>query len=165
MKHYLFAALILILALMTTACAADTEDAEPETEAGTAAAAGEEAMKTDQMEIRIGEHAVTAVLEDNESAEALKELLADGTLTVSASNYGGFEKVCSLGTSLPRRDSRMTARPGDICLYSGDQIVIFYGSNTWEYTKLGRVSDAQISQLEEILSGEEGEAAFSLKTR
>ncbi len=118
---------------------------------------------TNELYIEIGENTLTAVLEDNESADALKELLAENPLTISASNYGGFEKVCSLGTELPRNDSQMTTEAGDICLYNGNQIVIFYGSNSWSYTRLGKVSNADKSQLEEILSGEETEITLSLK--
>ena len=99
----------------------------------------------------------------SESAEALKGLLADGPLTISASNYGGFEKVCSLGTELPRNDSQTTTQAGDICLYNGDQIVIFYGSNSWAYTRLGKISDGDGTELEKVLSGEEREITLSLE--
>lgn len=120
-------------------------------------------METNEIYIKIGENTLTAVLEDNESAAALKELLADKPLTISASNYGGFEKVCDLGTSLPRNDVQTTTHAGDICLYSGDQIVIFYGSNSWSYTRLGKISGADSSEPERILSGTETELTLSLK--
>ncbi len=84
-------------------------------------------------------------------------------MTISASNYGGFEKVCSLGTELPRNDSQTTTHAGDICLYNGSQIVIFYGSNSWAYTRLGRVSDADETELETVLGGEETEITLSLE--
>ena len=85
--------------------------------------------------------------EDNESVEALKELCP---LTVEMSMYGGFEQVGSLGTSLPRNDKQITTGYGDIVLYSGDQIVVFYGSNSWAYTRLGHIlADKEI--LEEAL--------------
>ncbi len=113
--------------------------------------------------IKVGDSTLSVVLEDNESAEALKELLKENPMTISASNYGGFEKVCSLGTELPRNDSQTTTGAGDICLYNGNQIVIFYGSNSWSYTRLGKVSSADKSQLEDILSGEETEITLSLK--
>lgn len=124
----------------------------------------EDAVETNQIYIRVGENTLTAVLEDNESAEALKELMVDGPLTISASNYGGFEKVCSLGTTLPRNDSQTTTHAGDICLYSGNQIVIFYGSNSWAYTRLGKISDADAGELEKVLSGEETEITLSLES-
>ncbi|MCM1335752.1 MAG: cyclophilin-like fold protein [Bacteroides sp.] len=120
-------------------------------------------LESKEIYIKVGEDTLTAVLEDNESAAALKELIADKTLTISASNYGGFEKVCALGTSLPRNDSQTTTQAGDICLYSGDQIVIFYGSNSWSYTRLGKISGAGSSELKRILSGAETEVTLSLK--
>lgn len=123
----------------------------------------ENVMETNELYIKIGGNTLTAVLEDNESAAALKELLSDKPLTISASNYGGFEKVCDLGTSLPRNDVQTTTHAGDICLYSGDQIVIFYGSNSWSYTRLGKISGADSSELERILSGAETELTLSLK--
>lgn len=120
-------------------------------------------METNELYIKIGGNTLTAVLEENESAAALKELIAEKPLTISASNYGGFEKVCTLGTSLPRSDVQTTAQAGDICLYSGNQIVIFYGSNSWSYTRLGKISGADSSELERILSGSETELTLSLK--
>ena len=69
------------------------------------------------------------------------ELLEEQPLTIQMQNYGGFEKVGSLGESLPASDQQTTTQPGDIVLYQGDQIVIFYGSNSWSYTRLGRVDD------------------------
>lgn len=82
-----------------------------------------------------------AELERNEAAETLAEMLAQGPLTVVLSDYGGFEKVGALGASLPASDRRTTTSPGDVVLYQGDQIVAFYGSNTWAYTRLARVTD------------------------
>ena len=82
--------------------------------------------------------------EDNESVEALKELCP---LTVKMSMYGGFEQVGSLGSSLPRNDEQTTTDYGDIVLYSGDQIVVFYGSNSWAYTRLGHIlADREIME-------------------
>ncbi len=124
----------------------------------------EDKVATNTIYIKVGENTLTAVLEDNESVDALKELMTDGPLTISASNYGGFEKVCSLGTELPRNDKQTTTHAGDICLYNGSQIVIFYGSNSWAYTRLGKISDADASDLEKILSGEETEITLSLES-
>ena len=76
------------------------------------------------------------------------------------SMYGGFEQVGSLGTSLPRNDSQTTTQAGDIVLYSGNQIVIFYGSNSWAYTRLGRITDKSASELTELLG--KGDVAVTL---
>ena len=86
--------------------------------------------------------------ENNKSVNALKNI---APLTVKLSAYGGFEQVGSLGKTLPRSDINMTAWPGDIVLYSGNQIVIFHGSNTWAYTKLGRITGKSLSELRALL--------------
>ena len=67
------------------------------------------------------------------------------------SPYGGFEQVGSLGAELPSDDVQMTTEAGDIVLYSGDQIVIFYGSNIWAYTKLGRITDRSDAEVADLL--------------
>ncbi|MCM1543274.1 MAG: cyclophilin-like fold protein [Blautia sp.] len=191
MKRYTAAILSLFLSLAVSACGNEAEkgensgtvqdveafhtDSSPEkdteSELGTETepeSAGmeeteDDAVNANEIYIKIGEATLTAVLEENESAEALKELLADGSLTISASNYGGFEKVCSLGTELPRNDSQTTTHAGDICLYNGSQIVIFYGSNSWAYTRLGKISDADGAELEKVLGGKETEITLSLE--
>ena len=100
--------------------------------------------------------------EDNASVEALKELCKDGELTVQMSMYGGFEQVGSIGTSLPRGDVQMTTNPGDIVLYSGDRIVVFYGSNSWSYTKLGHITDSSGRSMEELLGN--GDVSITIRT-
>lgn len=82
-----------------------------------------------------------ATFADNQGAEALADLLTDGPLTLSLEDYGGFEKVGSLGQSLPTNNTHIITQSGDIVLYQGNQIVLFYGSNAWSYTRLGQVTD------------------------
>ena len=94
------------------------------------------------MQMRIGDTLVAVEWEDNESVRALKNLCSDTPLTIQMSMYGGFEQVGSIGTSLPRNDVQTTTGAGDIVLYSGNQIVVFYGSNSWAYTRLGTDQDA-----------------------
>ncbi|OUP25094.1 cyclophilin-like fold protein [Gemmiger sp. An194] len=91
--------------------------------------------------VSVGEKVFSATFADNSGAQALKELLADGDITIRMSDYGGFEKVGSLGQSLPTENSQTTTQAGDIVLYQGSQIVIFYGSNSWSYTRLGKIDD------------------------
>lgn len=79
--------------------------------------------------------------EENQAVEDLKALLADGELTIQTQAYGGFEQVGSLPQTLTTDDVQMTTAPGDIVLYNSNSIVLFYGSNTWSYTKLGRMTD------------------------
>lgn len=83
----------------------------------------------------------TATLENNKAADALEEMVQEEPVTVQMSDYAGFEKVGSLGASLPASNRQTTTHAGDIVLYQGNQIVIFYGSNSWSYTRLGKIDD------------------------
>lgn len=100
----------------------------------------EESEKT-KMNVQVGEGKFTATLEDNEAAAVLTQMMESAPVVISMSDYSGFEKVGSFGTGLPASNRQMTARAGDIVLYNGNQIVTFYGSNSWSYTKLGRIDD------------------------
>ena len=91
------------------------------------------------MQLMIGETEVPVTWEDNVSVDALRELVADSPLTIQMSMYGGFEQVGPIGQSIIRDDQQTTTNYGDIVLYSGNQIVVFYGSNSWAYTRLGHI--------------------------
>ncbi len=106
-----------------------------------------------EMKLMIDQEKVLVAWEENEAVEALKDLVADSPLKIELSEYGGFEQVGSIGESIPRNDVRTTTQAGDIVLYSGNQIVVFYGSNTWSYTKLGHITDKSASDLAELLGG------------
>ena len=100
--------------------------------------------------------------ENNASVSALKELAADGNLTIKAHQYGGFEQVGSLPQRIESNDVHMTAEPGDIMLYSSNSVVVYYGTNTWSYTKLGYIENLSEAELQELLSGETVTLTFSL---
>ena len=89
--------------------------------------------------------------EENESVAALRELVAFNPLPIQMSMYGGFEQVGPLESSLPRQDLQTHTNYGDIVLYSGNQIVIFHGSNSWAYTRLGHIRDLSQAALKEML--------------
>lgn len=91
-----------------------------------------------KLKIEVGGHSFTATLEQNDATAALMDMLP---LTISMSDYSGFEKVGSLGASLPTSNAQTTTQEGDVVLYNGNQIVIFYGSNSWSYTRLAHVDD------------------------
>jgi hypothetical protein len=103
------------------------------------------------LRLKIGDTDVAVNWEENESVEALKALCRDEPLTIHMSMYGGFEQVGPIGQSLPRNDSQTTTQAGDIVLYSGNQVVIFYGSNAWAYTRLGHISDKSAQEMAELL--------------
>jgi hypothetical protein len=111
-----------------------------------------ESEETETMlQMKIGDTSVAVSWEENDSVEALKELCLETPLTIQMSMYGGFEQVGSIGQSLPRQDSQTTTQAGDIVLYSGNQMVVFYGSNSWAYTRLGKITDKSAAELEELL--------------
>ena len=104
------------------------------------------------MKMSINDIPVSVEWEENSSVSALRELAADG-LTVSMSMYGGFEQVGPIGRSLPSSDRQTVTSSGDIVLYSGDQLVVFYGSNSWAYTRLGHITDQTPEQMRALLGG------------
>lgn len=115
-----------------------------------------EEVSMTQIEVQIGAQTMIANLEENVATKELASLLEDDEIVMSASNYGGFEKVCSLGQNLSRADEQIVTVPGDIMLYNGNQLVIFYDSNSWSYTRIGRI-DATQEELEAFLSGDENQ--------
>ena len=116
---------------------------------------------TYDLQMKIGDTPVEVEWEDNASVDSLAELVAGDWHEISLSMYGGFEQVGSIGQELPSDDKQTTTGSGDIVLYSGDQIVVFYGSNSWAYTRLGHITDKSDSEMEELLGN--GDVTISLK--
>lgn len=100
-----------------------------------------EKSTVEKMNLQIGNSSFTATLESNAAVDALVDMMREAPVVIQMSDYSGFEKVGSLGTSLPTSNKQTTTQSGDIVLYNGNQIVIFYGSNSWSYTRLGRIDD------------------------
>ena len=113
-----------------------------------------------KMQVQAGDRTFSATLENNAAAEALAELMKTAPIEIQMRDYSGFEKVGLLGTSLPADDRQTTTRAGDIVLYTGDRIVLFYGSNSWSYTRLGRIDD--LTGWEEALGSGDITVRFSL---
>ena len=114
----------------------------------------EEPVQTEgeyMMKMKIDDVEVSVAWEDNESVRELKKIAGNGEIKISMSMYGGFEQVGSLGTNISRQDVQMRTEPGDIVLYSGNQMVVFYGSNTWAYTRLGKIQDMTSEELKNLL--------------
>ena len=107
--------------------------------------------------LEIGGRTFTATLEDNEAARVLCDILP---LSLDFRDYGGFEKVASLPRRLPSQDRQMRTSAGDIVLYLSNQIVVFYGGNSWSYTKLGHIDD--VEGLTEALGRGNVEITFTL---
>lgn len=111
----------------------------------------EETNVNTELKMQINGETVSADWEDNESVSALRALASESPITIQMSMYGGFEQVGFIGRSLPLNDERISTEAGDIVLYSGNQIVVFYGSNTWAYTQLGHITDKTPSELTHLL--------------
>ncbi len=109
-----------------------------------------------------GSYTLTATLVNNSSATAFYNFLKKAPVTVDMHDYGNFEKVGSLGTSLPRNDSQITAEAGDIILYQGNQITIYYDVNSWNFTRLGKVDGVTQAELKRILGKGDVTAVFEI---
>ena len=115
-------------------------------------AAEDEDIGDSTMTMKIGDTKVNVDWEDNQAVAALRDMAREGDVTIQMSMYGGFEQVGSIGQSLPRDDKQTTTTSGDVVLYSGNQMVVFYGSNSWSYTRLGHISDKNAEDITDLLS-------------
>ena len=91
------------------------------------------------MQLKIDSVLVPIIWESNATVAALKARARESAITLRATKYCGFEQVGALGLTLPCEDEQITTAPGDVMLYSGNQLVLFFGANTWSYTRLGRI--------------------------
>lgn len=112
------------------------------------------------LKITVGDQELLATFAENSSAEEFRELLSQGPVTISMEDYGGFEKVGPLDTTLTRNDTRITTQPGDVILYQGNQITIYYGTNTWNFTRLAKINDS--TDLQAKLGAGTVQVTFSL---
>ena len=117
----------------------------------------------DSVKVQINEDIFDVELENNSAAQELIKELEKGNITVNATEYGGFEKVGELGFSLPTSDENINTEPGDIVLYQGDKISLFYGSHSWSYTKLGKIDNISSNALKEVLGPGNVTLVFSLE--
>ena len=111
----------------------------------------EEIENMDIIKLKINDHTIDIKLEDNSSAKAFLEKLIESDIIINAHDYGNFEKVGNLGFELPTNDKNITTEPGDLILYQGNQITLYYDTNTWSFTKLGKVQNISQKELKEIL--------------
>ena len=158
-------ALCLILAVFLTAgCGAQSiQDESPTDQTNDTAAEEpeevqqEEETETEQeqtemtMRMKIDDIQVEVEWQENDSVQALEEIASAELLSIQMSMYGGFEQVGPIGTVLPSADEQTVTDSGDIVLYSGDQLVVFYGSNSWAYTRLGHITDKTAEEMRELL--------------
>lgn len=154
MKKMLIMILTIALIVVPAACSGDKETQEPVGSGETQKTGNNEEEKgMIGMTLKINGEEVNVKWEDNESVRALANLVSEGPVTIDTSLYGGFEQVGGLGTTLPNNDVNTTTEPGDIVLYNGSSIVVFFGTNTWAYTRLGRIEGKSEDELKDMLGG------------
>ncbi|MBD5263861.1 MAG: hypothetical protein HDS39_07310 [Bacteroides sp.] len=117
-----------------------------------------------KVQLKVGGNYMTATLTDNDATRELTKLLEQGDITIRMSDYGGFEKVGALPQSFPTSNTQITTEPGDIMLYQGNNMVIFYGSNSWSYTRLGKIDGATASNLRQFLGNGDVTLTLSLES-
>lgn len=115
-----------------------------------------------KINITIEGKTLPVTLVDNEATRTLMAALQQSAITYEADDYGGFEKVGALGRSLPTSNQQITTAAGDVILYSGNQIVLFYGSNSWSYTRLGRIEYQSTDELKTFLKAGQGRISVTL---
>ena len=151
-KSIIIRLLVMAIALLVMSCGGDEAQAQT---------IKEEDM-TEKLYITIGNQTLPVTLVKNNATEALMAALAANPITYEADDYGGFEKVGALGISLPTNNQQLTTQAGDVILYSGNQIVLFYGSNSCSYTRLGRIEYESLEQLKSFLKAGQGRVSVTL---
>lgn len=156
---------LLVILCILAGCAEKSSDSEEiNTDTSELVTESRESISENDKQIilTINETEIDVTWEDNEAVTALRELLEDNSITIETENYGGFEQVGNLPASLPQNDNRITTEAGDIVLYSGNSIVLFYGSNTWEYTKLGHIAYLSTEEIQTVLNTDSTTLTISL---
>ena len=140
--------LLFLAAMLFSCCSSDNE------------------MKAENMEqkmyITIDGQTQSVTLVDNSATRALVEKLQQAPISVTLNSSGGFEIWGALGFSLPTSNQQITAQPGDVILYSGSNICLFYGSNSWSYTRLGKIDGMSESELRSFLKAGESNISVTL---
>ena len=115
-----------------------------------------------KMYITIGEETHTVTMEDNVGTRALIAALQTENIVYIAHDYGNFEKVGYIGQSFPTDNHQITTSAGDLVLYGGDNICIFYGSNSWSYTRIGKLDGLSADEVRRFVKAGEGEVSITL---
>jgi len=117
---------------------------------------------TQKMYLTIEGRTEEVSLVTNSATEALVKKLEQGAITLTLSSSGGFEIWGALGFSLPTSNQQVNAQPGDVVLYNGSNICIFYGTNSWSYTRLGKIQGLSASELKTFLKAGDSEVKVTL---
>ena len=117
---------------------------------------------TQKLYVTIGTETRSVTMEDNVGTQALVAALENADITYVAHDYGNFEKVGYIGQSLPTADHQLTTSAGDLVLYNGDNICIFYGSNSWSYTFIGHLDGMTADEVRQFVNAGDGDVSITL---
>ena len=161
MRNFIFIALFFLVACSDAAShSTQPETQSPKSSASSTSKAGEAPVK---LKIHVNDTTFTATLEENSSAKAFAEFLTQGDLTLDMHDYGSFEKVADLPRSFPRNDTQIDTDAGDIILYQGNTVTIYYDKNSWNFTRLARIDNVNKKRLQQILGKGNVKATFSVE--
>ena len=141
--------IMLLVAMLFTFCTTDNNEVMAQS-------------MTQKLYLTIGGVTKTAMLVDNSATQALITKLQEAPVTVTLNSSGGFEIWGALGFSLPTSNEQINAQPGDVILYNGSNICIFYGTNSWSYTRLGKIDGLSESELRTFLKAGESNISVTL---
>ena len=160
MKRLLMGLFCLLIIVGTVACKDTGQNDTPpiqentETETSEPFAKSEDIVQEDTMILLINDNKVPVIWEDSASVKEIIKEASKDDIIISMSKYSDFEQVGSLGKSYTRNDKQMTTKCGDIVLYNGSNLVVFYRSNSWAYTSLGRI-DLSNQEIIDLLSNKD----------
>ncbi|SIO30442.1 cyclophilin-like fold protein [Fibrobacter sp. UWB11] len=160
--------LYIVILLLFAACSSDAASSvkPSQPEAQTPKSSANSSAQTEapvKLKIHVNDTTFTATLEENSSAKAFAEFLAQGDMTLDMHDYGSFEKVADLPRSFPRNDKQIDTDAGDIILYQGNSITIYYDKNSWNFTRLARIDNVNKKRLQQILGKGNVKATFSVE--
>ena len=159
-KLFTFIAIFLLF----SACSSDAASSSPTAARNSAQSGNTPSSETVmKLKIHVNDTTFTATLNDNSSAKALVELLQKGDLTLDMEDFSNFEKVADLPVTLPRNDTPTDTDAGDLILYLGKRIVIYYDKNSWNFTPLGKIDNVNKKRLKQILGDGNATVTFSVK--
>ena len=163
-KLFAFIATLLLFAACSSDAASSVKPTQLETQ--TPKSSANSSAQTEapvKLKIHVNDTTFTATLEENSSAKVFAEFLTQGDLTLDMHDYGSFEKVADLPRSFPRNDTQIDTDAGDIILYQGKSITIYYDKNSWNFTRLGKIDNVDKIRLKQILGDGNATVTFSVK--
>ena len=162
--HILYIVVLLLFAACSADAASSVKPTQPEAQTPKSSAnSSAQTEATVKLKIHVNDTAFTATFEENTSAKAFAEFLAQGDMTLDMHDYGSFEKVADLPRSFPRNDKQIDTDAGDIILYQGNSITIYYDKNSWNFTRLARIDNVNKKRLQQILGKGNVKATFSVE--